>query len=264
MCLVCAGPVMWTVIPGYDGMIDLFYREFADCGRHLCSSRSTLREWSTHECRVNLETSCQVVVNTRLVNVMMLLAYENCNIHNLKDVENTISLIEMWLTVLSTKGQMYDSKTPPELIQICTDLRRDVLTSGVGQRFEAADALEWIKKHNETTTTKEDDPHDVLDLLEHYGLVERADDKISAEQEKNLTQNGIAVGVLQNETYRFVDDKDFRKKENQKLGPRLPTCFDFELFSKGIVVLLSSSHFQVVLKALSFLYVIVLLTHSLF
>ena len=107
MCLVCAGPVMWTVIPGYDGMIDLFYREFADCGRHLCSSRSTLREWSTHECRVNLETSCQVVVNTRLVNVMMLLAYENCNIHNLKDVENTISLIEMWLTVLSTKGQMY-------------------------------------------------------------------------------------------------------------------------------------------------------------
>ena len=70
------------------------------------------------------------------------------------------------------------------------------------------------------------------------------------------------MGVLQNETYLFVDDKDFRKKENQKLGPRLPTCFDFELFSKGIVVLLSSSHFQVVLKALSFLYVIVLLTHS--
>tara|TARA_B100000161_G_scaffold231330_1_gene178985 strand:- start:31 stop:387 length:357 start_codon:yes stop_codon:yes gene_type:complete len=105
------------------------------------------------------------------------------------------------------------------------------------------------------TTTKEDDPRDVLDLLEHYGLVERADDKISAEQEKNLTQNGIAVGVLQNETYRFVDDKDFRKKEIQKLGPRLPTCFDFELFSKGIVTLLSSSHFQVVLKTLSFLYV---------
>ena len=149
----------------------------------------------------------------------------------------------------------YDSKTPPELIQICSDLRRDVVTSGVGQRFEASNALEWIKKHNEMTTTKEDDPRDVLDLLEHYGLVERADDKISAEQEKNLTQNGIAVGVLQNETYRFVDDKDFRKKEIQKLGPRLPTCFDFELFSKGIVTLLSSSHFQVVLKTLSFLYV---------
>jgi len=101
VCLVCAGPVMWTVIPGYDGMIDLFYREFADCGRHLCSSRKPLREWSTHECRVNLETSCQVVVNTRLVNVMILLAYENCNIHNLKDVENTISLIT------HIKGSLY-------------------------------------------------------------------------------------------------------------------------------------------------------------
>lgn len=150
---------------------------------------------------------------------------------------------------------MYDSKTPPELIQICSDLRRDCVSSGVGQRFEAADALEWIKKHKEIATSNgEDDPHDVLDLLEHYGLVERAEDKISAEQEKNLTDNGIAVGVLQNETYRFVDDKDFRKKENQKLGPRLPACFDFELFSKGIVALLSSSHFQVVLKTLSFLY----------
>lgn len=99
VCLVCDGPVMWTVIPGYQGMIDLFYREFADCGRHLCSSRRSLREWTTSECRVNLETSCQVMVNTRLVNVMILLAYENCNIHSLKDVENTISLIEMWLTV---------------------------------------------------------------------------------------------------------------------------------------------------------------------
>lgn len=109
------------------------------------------------------------------------------------------------------------------------------------------------------TTIDNNDAKHTLDLLEHFGLVEQtqSDRGISDEAEKNLTSNGISVGKLVEgggETYRIVNDKDFRKKENEKLGPRLPTCFDFELFGQGIVSLLSSSHFQVVLKTLSFLY----------
>lgn len=58
-----------------------------------------------------------------------------------------------------------------------------------------------------------------------------------------------SVAVL----FAFTDDMDFQKKESDDV-PRLPPQFDIELFLGVISMLLTSEHFQVVLKTLAFIY----------
>eukprot|EP00940_MAST-03C_sp_MAST-3C-sp2_P003083 g3083.t1 len=261
ICFVCAGPAIWTLVPGYETMLEIFIREFTDCGRHLCSARTSLKSWSTAECRAALECSCQVAVNTTLVNVLVMLAYENCNMHNLKDVENCISLLEMWFTVVGTKGAAFDTATPPELAELCKDMRsrKDALGCDRNLRFSGAHVVDFVCKSSKSTAATKKQAASVLLHLVNFGLIERVGDFKGGDR-SNLSANGIAVGAShplhhESSVFKFTDDTDFQKKEGCKSDrPRLPSNFDITLFAKGISMLLSSSHFQVVLKTLAFLY----------
>lgn len=184
----------------------------------------------------------------------------------------------MWFTVVGTKGAAFDTATPPELAELCADMRRrkDGLECDRNLRFSRKRAIAFICSSEASTARTEEQASAVLETLCHFGLVERVstrgsrnvssavsgENASSSSSSSNLSANGIAVGELFDDDddsahclFKFSDDTDFGKKESKVSDrPRLPSSFDIDLFAKGISALLDSSHFQVVLKTLAFLY----------
>lgn len=100
--------VVWYCLPAYKSLIRRYIFSRLDASRYTCPGRKSRAFWTPRQLHAMFDCTALVLDNKAMLNPLIVIIFENTNLHDLRCVESTISELERWFVIASGNSGGHD------------------------------------------------------------------------------------------------------------------------------------------------------------